>query len=102
MAFHWLNIPRSVLIGSLILALTFAVACGSAAPEIVEREVIKEVTVEVPKEVEVIREIEVPLEVEKEVVREVEVVKEVEVLRNYLKTVVGADGGTRAGRTPTG
>ena len=23
-------------------------------------------------------------------------------LRNYLKTVVGADGGTRAGRTPTG
>ena len=24
------------------------------------------------------------------------------VLRNYLKTVVGADGGTRAGRTPTG
>ena len=26
----------------------------------------------------------------------------VEQLRNYLKTVVGADGGTRAGRRPTG
>ena len=88
MAFHWLNIPRSVLIGSLILALTFAVACGSAAPEIVEREVIKEVTVEVPKEVEVIREIEVPVEVEKEVVREVEVVKEVEVLKEIPKETV--------------
>ena len=88
MAFHWLNIPRSVLIGSLVLALTFVVACGSAAPEIVEREVIKEVTVEVPKEVEVVREIEVPVEVEKEVVREVEVVKEVEVLKEIPKETV--------------
>ena len=88
MAFHWLSIPRSVLIGSLVLALTFLVACGSAAPEIVEREVIKEVTVEVPKEVEVIREIEVPVEVEKEVVREVEVVKEVEVLKEIPKETV--------------
>ncbi len=88
MAFHWLNIPRSVLIGSLVLALTFLVACGSAAPEIVEREVIKEVTVEVPKEVEVIREIEVPVEVEKEVVREVEVVKEIEILKEIPKDII--------------
>ena len=88
MAFHWLNIPKSVLISSLVLALTFLVACGTAAPEIVEREVIKEVTVEVPKEVEVIREIEVPVEVQKEVIKEVEVVKEVEVLKEIPKETV--------------
>ena len=54
MAFHWLDVPKSVLIGTLVLALTFIVACGSAAPEVieVEKEVIKEVEVikEIPKE----------------------------------------------------
>ena len=88
MAHHWWNIPRSALIGSLILALTFLVACGSAAPEVVEREVIKEVQVEVPKEVEVVRQVEVPVEVEKEVLKEVEVVKEVEVLKEIPKETV--------------
>ena len=88
MAFHWLNIPRSVLIGSLVMALTFLVACGAAAPEVVEREVIKEVTVEVPKEVEVVKEVEVPVEVEREVIQEVEVIKEVEVLKEIPKETV--------------
>ena len=88
MAHHWWNIPRSALIGSLILALTFLVACGTAAPEVVEREVIKEVQVEVPKEVEVVKQVEVPVEVEKEVLREVEVVKEVEVLKEIPKETV--------------
>ncbi len=88
MAFRWPSIPKSVLIGSLVLALSFLVACGSAAPEIVEKEVIKEVTVEVPKEVEIVKEIEVPVEVEKEVVKEVEVVREVEVLKEIPKETV--------------
>ncbi|MDE2844235.1 MAG: ABC transporter substrate-binding protein [Chloroflexota bacterium] len=88
MAHHWWNIPRSALIGSLILALTFLVACGTAAPEVVEREVIREVQVEVPKEVEVVRQVEVPVEVEKEVLKEVEVVKEVEVLKEIPKETV--------------
>ncbi|MDE2779703.1 MAG: ABC transporter substrate-binding protein [Chloroflexota bacterium] len=88
MAHHWWNIPRSALIGSLILALTFLVACGTAAPEVVEREVIKEVQVEVPKEVEVVRQVEVPVEVEREVLKEVEVVKEVEVLKEIPKETV--------------
>jgi ABC-type transport system substrate-binding protein len=73
---------------SLVLALTVLVACGTAAPEVVEREVIKEVTVEVPKEVEVVKEVEVPVEVEKEVIREVEVVQEVEVLKEIPKETV--------------
>jgi len=88
MAYDWLNVPRSMLAVSLILALTVLVACGTAAPEVVEREVIKEVTVEVPKEVEVVKEIEVPVEVEKEVIREVEVVQEVEVLKEIPKETV--------------
>ena len=87
MAF-WSNIPRSVLVVSLILALTVLVACGTAAPEVVEREVVREVQVEVPKEVEVVREVEVPVEVEKEVIREVEVVQEVEVLKEIPKETV--------------
>ena len=84
----WRKLPKSVLIGSLVLTLTFLVACGSSAPEVIEREVIKEVTVEVPKEVEVVKEVEVPVEVEKEIVREVEVVKEVEVLKEVPKETV--------------
>ena len=87
MAF-WSNIPRSVLVVSLVMALTVLVGCGTAAPEVVEREVIREVQVEVPKEVEVVREVEVPVEVEKEVIREVEVVQEVEVLKEIPKETV--------------
>ncbi len=88
MAFHWLTIPKSVLIGSLVVTLTFVVGCGTAAPEVVEREVVREVQVEVPKEVEVVKEVEVPVEVEKEVIREVEVVQEVEVLKEIPKETV--------------
>ena len=88
MAYHWLNIPRSMFAFSLVLALMFIVACGTAAPEVVEREVVREVTVEVPKEVEVVKEVEVPVEVEKEVIREVEVVQEVEVLKEIPKETV--------------
>ncbi len=87
MAF-WSNISRSVLVVSLILALSLLAACGTAAPEVVEREVVREVQVEVPKEVEVVKEVEVPVEVEKEVIREVEVVQEVEVLKEIPKETV--------------
>ena len=88
MAFHWLTVPKSVLIGSLVVVLTFIVGCGTAAPEVVEREVVREVQVEVPKEVEVLKEVEVPVEVEKEVIREVEVIQEVEVLKEIPKETV--------------
>ena len=87
MAF-WLTKSRALLVSSLVLILALVVACGTAAPEVIEREVVKEVTVEVPKEVEVVKEVEVPVEVEKEVVREVEVVKEVEVLKEVPKETV--------------
>ena len=87
MAF-WSNISKSVLTVPLILALTVLVGCGTAAPEVVEREVVREVQVEVPKEVEVVKEVEVPVEVEKEVIREVEVVQEVEVLKEIPKETV--------------
>ena len=87
MAF-WSNISKSILTVSLILALTVLVGCGTAAPEVVEREVVREVQVEVPKEVEVVKEVEVPVEVEKEVIREVEVVQEVEVLKEIPKETV--------------
>ena len=90
MAFHWRNIPKSILIGSLILTLTLLVACGSAAPEVVEveKEVIREVPVEVMKEVEVVKEVEVPVEVEKEVIKEVLKEVEVEVLKEIPKETV--------------
>ena len=87
MAF-WLTKSRALLVSSMVLVLAFVVACGTAAPEVIEREVVREVTVEVPKEVEVVKEVEVPVEVEKEVVREVEVVKEVEVLKEIPKETV--------------
>ena len=90
MSFHWLTIPKSVLIGSLVLALALVVACGSAAPEVVEREVIveKEVIKEVPKEVVVTE--QVIKEVPREVVVTEEVIKEVEkeVLREVPKEII--------------
>ena len=82
MSYHWLSKPKSVIFCSLVLILTLVVACGSAAPEVVEREVIREVPVEVVKEV--------PVEVlkEVEVLREVEVLKEIPVETVIEKTVI--------------
>ena len=77
MSYNWLSKPKSVIFCSLVLILSLVVACGSAAPEVVEREVIREVSVEVVKEVPV------------EVLKEVEVVKEVEVLKEIpVETVI--------------
>ncbi len=87
MAF-WLSKSRALLVSSLVLILALVVACGTSAPEVIEREVVKEVTVEVPKEVEVVREVEVPVEVEKEVIKEVQVVTEVEVIKEIPKETV--------------
>ena len=84
----WFTKSRAILVSSLVLTLAFVVACGTAAPEVVEREVVREVQVEVPKEIEVVKEVQVPVEVEREVVREVEVVKEVEVLKEIPKETV--------------
>jgi len=65
--------PRLIILIPLVLALIFAVACGSTAvqqePRVVEKEVIKEVVVEK----EVIKEVEVAKEVIKEVVKQVTV-----------------------------
>ena len=85
---HWLNKSRAILISSLVLILALVVACGSAAPEVVEREVVveKEVIKEVPMEVVVTE--EVIREVPKEVVVTEEVIKEVEVLREIPKETV--------------
>ena len=81
-----------------IISSMAIVACGSAEPQIVEVEVVKEVEVpvdrEVVKEVEVVREVEVEVvkevPVDREVVKEVEVVREVEVevVKEVIKEVV--------------
>ena len=82
------RLHRLVLTGALILLLALVLACGSAAPEVIEREVevVREVPVEVVREVE--RQVEVPVEVDRVVEREVEVVKEVEVLKEIPKETV--------------
>ena len=80
---------------SIATLLTFAAACGSAEPVIVEvekqvvveKEVIREVPVEVVVEKEVIREVPVEVVVEKEVVKTVEVEKQVVVEKEVIKTV---------------
>jgi ABC-type transport system substrate-binding protein len=59
------------------------VGCGSAAPQVVEREVIKEVPLEVEVAKEVVK--EVPVEIEKQVIREVPV--EVTVEKQVVKEV---------------
>lgn len=67
---------RVLVLAPLMLLLLFALACGSsAAPEtiVVEKEVIKEVIVEVVVEKEVIKEIPVEVVVEKQIIKEVEV-----------------------------
>ena len=74
---------RFLLTFSLALALVLVVGCGSAAPEVVEKEVIKEVPLEVEVAKEVIR--EVPVEVEKQVIKEVPV--EVTVEKQVIKEV---------------
>ena len=90
MSFQWLGIPKSVLISSLVLVLALVVACGSAAPEVVEKEVIveRQVIKEVPKEVvvteQVIREVPKEVVVTEEVIREVEK----EVLREVPKEII--------------
>ncbi|MDE2842571.1 MAG: ABC transporter substrate-binding protein [Chloroflexota bacterium] len=74
---------RFVLGLVLILSLALVVGCGSAAPEVVETEVIREVPREVEVEKQVIK--EVPVEVEREVVREVPV--EVTVEKEIIKEI---------------
>ena len=61
---------------TLIAVALFAVACAGeqAEPEVIIKEVIKEVPVEVEKVVEVVKEVEVEKVVEVEVVKEVEVI----------------------------
>lgn len=78
---RWLNPSKALLLCSLSLALALVVACGSAAapaaPEVVveervvEKEVVREVPVEVTVEREVIREVPRDVIVEREVLREV-------------------------------
>jgi len=70
---------RVLILFPAVLAMLFAVACGSSAePVIVEKEVIKEVIKEVPVEKEIIKEVPKEVIVEKVVVKEVmkEVVRE--------------------------
>ncbi len=62
--------------GALLLSLALVVACGGASPaepQVIEREVVKEVVVEkeVPKEVVVEKEVPKEVVVEKEVIKEV-------------------------------
>ena len=73
MAKHWLRHRQGFTLALLLLMIVFVIACGSAAPVVVEREVVKEV----PKEVIV----------EREVIKEVEVVKEVVVAPEVDKKV---------------
>ncbi|CAI8039623.1 hypothetical protein GBAR_LOCUS22063 [Geodia barretti] len=86
---------KVVWIGSLILSLSLVLACGGAAPaepQVIEREVVKEVVVEkeVPKEVVVEKEVQVE--------REVEVTREVLVVATPVPPVEAA---VRSG-APTG
>ena len=80
MARYRLYLNRFLATGAVALLL-FVLACGSAAPQEivreveVEKEVIKEVRVEVPVEKEVIREVEVEKTVIEERIKQVEVDK---------------------------
>ena len=97
--------PKLLIFAPLLLLLVLAAACGddeTPTPQVIEREIVKEVEVpvEVEKEVikevevevtkEVVKQVEVEVEVTKEVVKEVEkeVVKEVEVEKEVVVTVV--------------
>ena len=94
MAYRRYFSSKFLLFLPLLLILMIAVACGEdATPVVVEKEVIKEVPVEVIKEVivekEVIKEVPVVKEVivEKEVIKEVPVEKEVVVEKEVIKEV---------------
>ena len=77
--YHWLGNPKVLILTPLMLVLMFAVACGGTAaePRIIEKEVIveKQVIKEVPVEIIVVVEKEVIVQVIKEV--PVEVIREV-------------------------
>lgn len=101
MFFPGLTIIASILVSfPVLLVVLLVMATISPSPDIVEKEVVREIkkveTVEVPvevekeviREVEVIRRVEVPIEVEKEVIREVEVIKEIEVPVERVKEVI--------------
>ena len=81
-----------LLVTGAVGLLFFILACGSAAPQEiireveVEKEVIKEVQVEVPVEKEVIREVEVEKTVVEERIQQVEVEKIVEVDKILVAT----------------
>ena len=89
--------------------MVFGVACGSAAaPEIIEKEVVKEVEVEVIKEVEVpgaerVVEVEVEkiveVEVEKEVVTTEEVISPISYVVIGLGVVLAVVGGVLFSRS---
>ena len=80
MAYHWLRSPKALILSSLMIALLLSLACGgtAATPIVIEKEVIKEVPVEVVVEKEVIKEVPKEVVVEKVVIKEV--VKEVVVI----------------------
>ncbi len=80
MAYRQLCSPKFLVVTPLLLLLFVVMACGGTAPaepQVIEKEVIKEVEKPVVVEKEVIKEVEKPVVVEKEVIKEVEVVKEV-------------------------
>jgi len=92
---------RFTVLGMLAIVLLVALACGSAAPPVViekqvvvEKEVIKEVPVEVTVIKEVIKIVPRDVIVEKEVIKEVpvevvkEVIKEVIVEKEVIKEVI--------------
>ncbi len=75
--------------GLLLLAMMASLLVLGCQPEVVEKEVIKTVEVEVEKEVEVIKtvEVEVEKEVEVEVIKTVEVEVEKEVMANAVLAI---------------
>ena len=70
---QWFGNKKAIFYAPFLFVLLFSVACGSsAAPVVVEKEVVKEVIKEVPVIKEVIKEVPKEVIVEKEVVKEVE------------------------------
>ena len=70
---QWFGNKKAIFYAPFLFVLLFSVACGSsAAPVVVEKEVVKEVIKEVAVIKEVIKEVPKEVIVEKEVVKEVE------------------------------